>query len=357
MKNIKILVLLSLVAFISCDKKGDKKTISNSNKIETVKSDDKGNYIKKAIELNQADFVHYIDTVKNINTFYQFGESNSYTILGYCCKFNRYDFVKRLISRKADIKLGEEDDYYQYDALYVAIENQHEKLVDLLLENKANVNSTYTESGLSPLSLACQFSNFHIIEALINHNADIKGNYNPETDMASIPIIEAVMSKNKEAIKLLVEKGADVNQVGLDEISALSYAKTNNPEIYNLLNQLLKDKVKFSTPITEKFLGKFEAHVDGEYTTEGRGHTTYYFTITTNEIVLKLESFMGNFLCEGNYKGVEKEDVLELYYIENDDRCKHSKPNFFIKKDGEKYFIKGVGGEATYNDWVKIDKK
>ncbi|WP_337966765.1 ankyrin repeat domain-containing protein [uncultured Flavobacterium sp.] len=357
MKNIKILVLLSLVAFISCDKKGDKKTISNSNKIETVKSDDKGNYIKKAIELNQADFVHYIDTVKNINTFYQFDESNSYTILGYCCKFNRYDFVKRLISRKADIKLGEEDDYYQYDALYVAIENQHEKLVDLLLENKANVNSTYTESGLSPLSLACQFSNFHIIEALINHNADIKGNYNRATDMASIPIIEAVMSKNKEAIKLLVEKGADVNQVDLDGISALSYAKTNDQEIYNLLNLLLKEKVKFSIPITEKFLGKFEAHVDGEYSTEGRGNTTYYFTITTNEIVLKSESFMGDYLCQGNYKGVEKEDILELYYIENDDRCKHSKPNFFIKKDGEKYFIKGVGGEATYNDWVKIDKK
>jgi|GEM_PF-935431 len=357
MKNIKIMLLFSLVAFISCDKKEDKKTVSNSNKIETFKSRDKENYIKKAIELNQADFVHYIDTTKNINAFYKFDESNSYTILGYCCKFGRYDFVKRLISRKADIKLGEEDEYYQYDALCVAIENQHEKLVDLLLENKANVNSIYTEDGLTPLSLACQFSNFHIIEALINHNADIKGKYNPATDMASIPIIEAVISKNKEAVKLLVEKGADVNQVDLDGISALSYAKTNDQEIYNLLNLLLKDKVKFSTPITEKFLGKFEANVDGEYTTEGRGHTTYHFTITTNEIVLKSEAFMGDFLCEGNYKGVEKEDILEMYYNEKDDRCKQSKPNYRIKKDGEKYFIRGVGGEGTYNEWVKIDKK
>jgi len=357
MQKSKLVFLLLLQIIVLSCKKSENENVIKTASTQSAKGNQDQNYIKKAIELNQADFVHYIDTTKNINAFYKFDESNSYTILGYCCKFGRYDFVKRLILKKADITLGEEDEYYQYDALYVAIENQNEKIVDLLLENKANANSTYTESGLSPLSLACKFSNFHIIEALINHNADIKGNYNPATDMASIPIIEAVKSKNKEAVKLLVEKGADVNQVDLDGISALSYAKTNDQEIYNLLNQLLKDKVKFSTPITEKFLGKFEANVDGEYTTEGRGHTTYYFTITTNEIVLKSESFMGDYLCQGNYKGVEKEDVLELYYIENDDRCKKSKPNFFIKKDGEKYFIKGVGGEATYNEWVKLKKK
>ena len=55
----------------------------------------------------------------------------------------------------------------------------------------------------------------------------------------------------------------------------------------------------------------------------------------------------------------KEEDIplIILQYIENDDRCKKSKPNFFIKKDGEKYFIKGVGGEATYNEWVKLEKK
>lgn len=355
MQKSKLVCLLLLqIIFLSC-KKSENENVIKTASIQSAKENQDQNYIKKAIELNQANFVHYIDTTKNINAFYKFDESNSYTILGYCCKFGRYDFVKRLISKKSDIKLGEEDEDYQYDALYVAIENQHEKLVDLLLENKANVNSTYTESGLSPLSFACQFSNFHIVEALINHNADIKGNYNPQTEMASIPIIEAVKSKNKKAIKLLVEKGADVNQVDLEETSALSYAKANDQEIYNLLNQL-NDKAKLSTPITEKFLGKFEANTEGELTSEGTGRTTYYFTITTNGIVLKSEAFKGDFLCEGNYKGVEKDNILELYYNENDDRCKQSKPNYLIKKDGEKFFIKGVGGEGTINEWIKIDK-
>ena len=82
--------------------------------------------------------------------------------------------------------------------------------------------------------------------------------------MASIPIIEAEISKNKEAVKLLVEKGSDINQVGLDGFSALSYAKANNKEIYNLLN--LHDKLKSNTPITEKFIGQFEVDTEGEYT-------------------------------------------------------------------------------------------
>ncbi|KIC02681.1 hypothetical protein OA88_07050 [Flavobacterium sp. JRM] len=125
----------------------------------------------------------------------------------------------------------------------------------------------------------------------------------------------------------------------------------------SLYSDLLGDRLKKRTPITEKFLGKFEANTEGEYTTEGTGHTTYYFTITTNGIVLKSEAFRGDFLCEGNYKAVEKDNILELYYNENDDRCKQSKPNYRIKKDGKEYFIKGVGGEATYNEWVKMDKK
>ncbi|RKR11623.1 ankyrin repeat protein [Flavobacterium sp. 90] len=356
MQKSKLVCLLLLQIIVLSCKKSENENVIKTASTQSAKGNQDQNYIKKAIELNQADFVHYIDTTKNINAFYKFDESNSYTILGYCCKFGRYDFVKKLISKKADIALGQEDEDYQYDALYVAIENQNEKIVDLLLENKANVNSIYTEGGLTPLSFACQFSNFHIVEALINHNADIKGKYNPQTEMASIPIIEAVKSKNKEAVKLLVEKGADVNQVDLEETSALSYAKANDPEIYNLLNQL-SDKAKSSAPIAEKFQGEFEVSTKGELTNEGTGSTTYHFTITTNGIVLKSEAFGGDFLCEGNYKGVEKEGVLELYYNENDDRCKQSKPNYRIKKDGEKYFIRGVGGEGTYNEWVKIDKK
>lgn len=245
MKQIQILLLFSLFTIVCCNKQKDEKVVPNnkeitSDKFQIKKKNYGQNEIKKAIELNEQEFVNFIDTTKNINHFYQFETSYSYTILGYCCKLNRYDFVKKILSKKADILLGTQDDAYELDALYVAIENQNEKIVNLLLENKAKVNSIYTESGLGPLSLACKFSNFKIIETLVNHNADIKGNYNPESEMASFPIIEATISKNKEAIKLLIEKGADINQVDLEGVSALSYAKDNDQEIYNYLLNTVK---------------------------------------------------------------------------------------------------------------------
>jgi hypothetical protein len=122
-------------------------------------------------------------------------------------------------------------------------------------------------------------------------------------------------------------------------------------------NDLLGDKLKKTIPIAEKFIGQFEVDVEGEYTPEGTGHTTYHFSITANGIVLKAEAFRGDFLCEGNYKGVEKDNILEVYYDEKDDRCKQSKPNYLIKKEGDKYLIKGVGGEGTINEWIKLEKK
>lgn len=124
-----------------------------------------------------------------------------------------------------------------------------------------------------------------------------------------------------------------------------------------LYNDLLSDKVKKAISIAEKFQGKFIAEADGEYTENGVGHTTYYFIITKNGITLKSEAFNGDFVCQGNYKGIEKNNILELYYDENDNRCKKSDPNYFIKKDGDSYFIKGIGGEGTIKKWIKMDKK
>lgn len=117
----------------------------------------------------------------------------------------------------------------------------------------------------------------------------------------------------------------------------------------------LSHKLKDIKPITEKFHGKFEAGADGEYTNDGTGHTTYYFTITADKIDLKSSSFRGDFLCEGEYKGIENDNILELYYDREDNRCKHLRPNYLIKKEGDDFFIKGIGGEGTINDWIKMD--
>lgn len=128
----------------------------------------------------------------------------------------------------------------------------------------------------------------------------------------------------------------------------------NGISLYNDL--LLFHKFKNMKPISDTFQGTFKVETDGEYTMNGGGHTTYYFTITENEIVLKAEVFRGDFVCEGNYKGLQENGILELYYSGTDDRCVNLSPTYLIKKEKEKFFIKGVGGEGTINNWVELIK-
>lgn len=124
-----------------------------------------------------------------------------------------------------------------------------------------------------------------------------------------------------------------------------------------LYNDLLSHWLKKIKPIDKKYFGSFSATVEEELTTEGMGHTTYNFTISEDEISLKLVSYYGQSICEGNYKGIEKNNALALYYDENDDRCLKSAPTYLIKKEGNKYLMKGLGGEGTINEWIKLDKK
>ncbi|URM38798.1 hypothetical protein [Flavobacterium anhuiense] len=124
--------------------------------------------------------------------------------------------------------------------------------------------------------------------------------------------------------------------------------------LYNDL--LLFHKFKNIKPFQEIFQGTFKVETEGEYTTNGEGHTTYYFTITENKIVLKAEAFKGDFVCEGNYKGIQENDILGLYYNETDNRCISLSPTYLIKKEKDKFFIKGVGGEGTINNWIELKK-
>ncbi|CAD0224710.1 hypothetical protein [Chryseobacterium sp. JV274] len=56
-------------------------------------------------------------------------------------------------------------------------------------------------------------------------------------------------------------------------------------------------------------------------------------------------------LCKGNYK-IEQIQNNEINLInENHDNC-----NFKIKKEKNTYFIQGVGGEATFNEWIQLKK-
>ncbi|MEY8758752.1 hypothetical protein [Chryseobacterium tongliaoense] len=110
--------------------------------------------------------------------------------------------------------------------------------------------------------------------------------------------------------------------------------------------------------LDSKFQGEFSSTVETEETTSGTASITYHFNIKNNVAVLTTTTYHEPIRCNGNYMVVENNNnnFLELYYSGSEKSCKSKNPNFTIKNDNNTYFIKGLGGEATFNEWIKLSK-
>ena len=64
---------------------------------------------------------------------------------------------------------------------------------------------------------------------------------------------------------------------------------------------------------------------------------------------------MSMFFCEGEYKVIEKNNQLELFYAGTVDNCKQNEANFIIKKENNKFYIKGTDFYKE-NKWLLLKK-
>lgn len=115
-------------------------------------------------------------------------------------------------------------------------------------------------------------------------------------------------------------------------------------------------KTENSNTINPKFIGDFSVTQATEETTTGTASIKYSFSIKKNKAVLTTETYHEPIICNGDYKIIESNNILELYYSGNDKNCQSITPNFKIKKENNTYYIKGVGDETTFNEWIKLDK-
>lgn len=108
--------------------------------------------------------------------------------------------------------------------------------------------------------------------------------------------------------------------------------------------------------ISQQYSGSFSINVETEATTTGMASISYNFIISRDKVVLKKNTYHESIQCEGEYKAIEKNGSLELYYFGEDEECFYIDPKFYIKYEKGKYFIKGVGGEGTVNEWLEMKK-
>ena len=109
--------------------------------------------------------------------------------------------------------------------------------------------------------------------------------------------------------------------------------------------------------IPATYFGSFTANVETEATTTGMASISYHFSITEVRAKLRTTSFHEPIQCEGRYKGHLENGILNLVYDGTEENCKTEGPNFKIKKADQMFFVQGLGGEATFNEWIELQKE
>ena len=84
---------------------------------------------------------------------------------------------------------------------------------------------------------------------------------------------------------------------------------------------------------------------------------TYVFNINKETITLTKNTYHETLNCEGKYVGNIQDNILNLFYVGDDMNCISIEPKFRIKFVKNNYYIKGIGDEGTFNQWLLMDNK
>ncbi len=109
--------------------------------------------------------------------------------------------------------------------------------------------------------------------------------------------------------------------------------------------------------IETKYQGVFYAGVDTEATTTGMARIGYTFTITNENVQLETNTYHEPIRCNGIYQAEKKGQVLELYFTGSEESCDTENPLFYLKEEKGELYVKGLGGEGTNNDWIKLTRE
>lgn len=138
------------------------------------------------------------NTVKN---------SNDESLLILAVKTNHLPICQRLVKNGASI----EYEGNKGNALCLAAEYGHRDIVELLVQNKASVNHVSRYHGTA-LTAAVYYDHLDIARLLIEKGAGVGINLSGES--GETPLGAAIMQDSLEAIQFLLDKGADINQLG-----------------------------------------------------------------------------------------------------------------------------------------------
>jgi ankyrin repeat protein len=217
-----------------------------------------GQMIMDEIPYNYEMANYIIDKNFDINSIEAYGVP----LLLACIKYDRHELAYRLIEKGANVNMKDKDgvtpllkavqqkrvelvkllldkgaiveegDYYGLDALNLAFNSDQIEVMKLLLYKINNVNLLIGPNLITPLMWASWAGDIDLVKLLIEKGSDV--NYKNINGLT--PLMEAAKMGQKEVVEYLINKGARVNEVSKKGWSALMWAvDRNKPEVVKLL--------------------------------------------------------------------------------------------------------------------------
>ncbi|XP_052695974.1 uncharacterized protein LOC128174462 [Crassostrea angulata] len=129
--------------------------------------------------------------------------------------------VQMLIDNAADVNLCAGDGV---SSLFLACQNGHTSMVEILLRKGADINSSTAEDEVSPLYIACENEHLSTVQSLVDHGADL----NLCTSSGANPLFIACQKGYNNDVQILLSKGAAVNMCKYNGASPLYIACQND---------------------------------------------------------------------------------------------------------------------------------
>ena len=194
-------------------------------------------YIDHYIQYNKIEELSTIINPQNINILYN--QDILYTTpLELACIYNKFDIVKLLIEKGANINILNN---IGQTVLFTACLNNNFQIVNILIKKGININIIDTIDGGTALFYACMYkgdnktTNLNIVKLLIKYSADV----NQLDHKGESALFYACVNGNINIIQFLIEQNANINIIDSTGKTALFYAIENNHE--KIVELLLKN--------------------------------------------------------------------------------------------------------------------